>query len=113
MNASKLYQSQPRRVANACVTSCRKLIAQIQRIKQSVLGQFRDTVGAHEHLLRLALNEAEALARQTPYPHLFFPMLALEKAQSVQQWHDRQQSLQGSYSALTATGHSSHSPLVH
>jgi hypothetical protein len=95
------------------VTSCRKLFAQIQHIKQSVLGEFREAVGTHEHLLRLALNEAEAVARQTPYPHLFFPMLALEKAQSVQQWHDRQQLLHGNYSGLDGTGHSSHSPLVH
>jgi hypothetical protein len=38
----------------------------------------------------LALNEAEALAWQTPYPHLFFPMLAEEKAASVKQWSARQ-----------------------
>jgi hypothetical protein len=36
------------------------------------------------------LNEAEALAWQTAYPHLLFPSLAVEKIQSVAAWQARQ-----------------------
>ena len=80
-------------MARACVASCRQLLSQMHRIKNTILTEFRAMVGANDHLLRLALNEAEALARQTSYPHLFFPVLATEKAESVRSWHERQQSL--------------------
>jgi hypothetical protein len=82
-----------RRIAKACLASCRQLLSQMHKTRNTILTEFRAMVGANEHLLRLALNEAEALARQTPYPHLFFPVLALEKAESVRSWHERQQSL--------------------
>jgi hypothetical protein len=39
------------------------------------------------------LNEAEALAFQTEYPHLLFPTLAMEKIQAVSAWQSRQQLL--------------------
>jgi hypothetical protein len=39
------------------------------------------------------VNEAEALAWQTPYPHLLFPSLAAEKVQAVAAWQTRQQSV--------------------
>jgi hypothetical protein len=65
----------------------------MHRIKNTVLTEFRAMVGANDHLLRLAINEAEALARQTAYPHLLFPVLATEKAESVRSWYQRQQSL--------------------
>ena len=44
-------------------------------------------------LFRLALNEAEALAWQTGFPHLFFPALAREKALALAAWHSRQQAI--------------------
>ena len=44
-------------------------------------------------VFQLALNEAEALAWQSGYPHLFFPALAWEKAATVAQWHLRQQTI--------------------
>jgi hypothetical protein len=40
------------------------------------------------------LNEAEALAWQTSYPHLLFPELAVEKVQAVAAWQTRQESVQ-------------------
>jgi hypothetical protein len=43
------------------------------------------------HVLELALNEAAALAWQTGFPYLFFPVLAMEKACAVAAWHLRQQ----------------------
>jgi hypothetical protein len=77
-------------LAKACLASCQQLVAQIQKTKDAILAEFREALGAQDHLLRLALNEAEALAWQTAYPHLVFPALAAEKAQAVATWHARQ-----------------------
>src|SRR5881296_1134204 len=82
-----------RTFANACIASCHKLIAQIEKARDAILNEFRETLDANEHLLRLALNEAEALAWQTEFPQLVFPTLATEKAQAVVAWSARQQSL--------------------
>lgn len=78
-------------VSNVCVKSCQKVLAQIAKTKNAVLAQFRDMVADHEEVLRLALNEAEALAWQTQYPHLVFQDLAEEKAQGVIGWLAHQQ----------------------
>jgi hypothetical protein len=51
-------------------------------------------------LLRLALNEAEALAWQTGFPQLVFPSLAAEKAQGVSQWYRRQNAIRRRNGAL-------------
>src|SRR5437763_1007296 len=80
--------------ANTCLATCKKLLARIEKIRTGIAAEFRGQMEEHGHLLDLALNEAETLAWQTGYPQLFFPALALEKAQSVAKWHDRQQSVQ-------------------
>lgn len=77
-----------------CVASCRKLLQQLQNVKEQVVDEFRDQVEEHQHLLRLAVNEAEALAWQTEFPQLLFADLATEKAHAVADWHARQQLLQ-------------------
>src|SRR6266404_1653063 len=77
----------------ACVSSCQKLVAQIKQAKNTILAEFKDTFQAQEHLLRLALNEAEALAWQTDFPQLVFADLALEKAQAAAAWQQRQRQL--------------------
>ncbi len=77
-----------------CLASCRKLLQQLQNVKEQVVDEFRDQVEEHQHLLRLAVNEAEALAWQTEYPQLLFVDLATEKAYAVADWHARQQRLQ-------------------
>jgi hypothetical protein len=76
-----------------CIASCKKLLAQIEDVKEQVKTEFRDRVEEHQHLLELAVNEAEALAWQTDFPQLLFPTLATEKARAVVGWHSRQQSL--------------------
>jgi hypothetical protein len=70
-----------------------KLIEQIANAKNAIRAEFLQRLAAHERLLRLALNEAEALAWQTAYPHLVFPVLATEKAQAVAAWDARQRLL--------------------
>ena len=89
-----------RNLAEICLASCQKLIAQIKETKDRILTEFQDRYETHEQLLRLALNEAEALAWQTPYPQLVFPDLAVEKAQAVAAWSSHQRSIRHAKPAL-------------
>ena len=82
-----------RTVANVCLASCQKLVAQIEQAKNRLAAEFKDNFKVHEELFRLAMTEAEALAWQTDYPQLFFPTLAMEKVQAVAAWQTRQDSL--------------------
>src|ERR1041385_4351655 len=91
--------SDVRHIAKVCLASCRKLIANIQKTKEAILSEFRQSLDAPERLLRLALNEAEAVAWQTGYPQLVFPLLATEKVQNLAASHARQRSV-----AETASG---------
>ena len=76
--------------------SCRKVRAQIAGVKAAIFAELRRAFPAPERLVRLALNEAEAAAWQTKYPHLFFHALATEKIQAVAAWNARQQSVRQS-----------------
>ena len=78
---------------NRSRTSCRKALARVAQAKEAIFAESSPALRSQERLLRLALNEAEAVARQTPYPHLVFPTLATEKVQAVIAWNKRQQSL--------------------
>ena len=78
---------------NTCLTSCQKVLARITSVKEAIFHESFAALKTREHLLRLALNEAEAAAWQTNYPHLFFPALAAEKVQAVANWNARQQSM--------------------
>ena len=82
-----------RRLGNACVSSCHNILEQITAVKEVIFAESYQTLKSQEHLLRLALNEAEAVAWQTIYPHLVFPALATEKVQAVIAWEARQQSV--------------------
>jgi hypothetical protein len=76
--------------------SCRKIRAQIAGVKEAIFAESSRAFPAPERLVRLALNEAEAAAWQTKYPHLFFPALATEKVRAVAAWNARQQSVRQS-----------------
>ena len=86
-------QPQSRTLAKACLGACQKILGQIEKVKQALVAEFQETVSANGKLVRLALNEAEALAAQTEYPHLLFPVLATEKLQAVRTWSARQQAV--------------------
>ena len=98
MNAIEHMKNSARPTLKICVASCRKLVAQLDQIKNSILADFRAMLGGQEQMLRLALNEAEALAWQTDYPHLVFPTLAMEKAQGLAAWNARQRAIRGATS---------------
>ena len=81
---------QPARFTELCLNSCRKLLAQLAALKESLLHEFEGRLLGHREMLKAALTEAEALAWQTPYPHLFFPLLAEEKAVALSRWAEHQ-----------------------
>jgi hypothetical protein len=85
-------------VAERCVQSCKQLLAGIKQTRNRIINEFHETYEAHEQLVQLALNEAEALACQTAYPHLVFPTLATEKVQAVAAWQTRQRSVRRNHS---------------
>ena len=78
---------------NACRPSCRKIRTQIAGVKEAIFAEYSRVFSVPERLVRLALNEAEAVAWQTKYPHLIFPTLATEKVRAVTAWNARQQSV--------------------
>jgi hypothetical protein len=78
---------------NKCRAYCRKIKAQIANVKETICTESSRALSAPERLVQLALNEAEAAAWQTGYPHLFFPALAAEKVQAVAAWNAHQQSV--------------------
>jgi len=93
MNQGAKEEGAVRTMANACIASCQKLAAQIERTKQNLLAELQERFQVPEQLFRQALGEAEALAWQTGYPQLVFPTLAMEKVQAVAAWQRRQQAL--------------------
>jgi hypothetical protein len=77
----------------ACLNGCKQILTQIRNAREVILAEARKTVKGQEQLLRLAVNEAEALAWQTLYPQLVFPNLAVEKLRGVAAWNNHQRLL--------------------
>ena len=65
----------------------------VSRVRNALERQYTSLVAQQPRLLRRALAEAEALAWETGVPHLIFPTLALEKIQSVADWHGQTSSI--------------------
>jgi hypothetical protein len=61
----------------------RRFRAGMEGIRAKVLAEFCAVFEQNEHLIKLAIDEAEMLACQTGYPELFFPELASERARKV------------------------------
>lgn len=79
--------------SKACRACYEKMLAQIRNAREIILAEARETAAVQERLLRLAVNEAEALAWQTLYPQLVFPNLAMEKIRGAAQWSRRQRQI--------------------
>jgi hypothetical protein len=73
-----------------CLGRCRELIDQV---KQSVRQHFQPGTTGERRVLELALNEAESLAFQTPFPQLIFPALAEEKVAAASRWSSHQRTV--------------------
>jgi hypothetical protein len=73
--------------SNVWVASVRRVIAGIEQAKWTLAVEFGKTFQLPERLFRVAVNEAEALAWETGFPHLVFPVLAEEKVQKASAWY--------------------------
>lgn len=89
---------------DACVASCHRILAQIKAVKAEIFIESRNALETQDRLIRLALNEAEAVAWQTVYPHLLFPTLAMEKVQALLAWNKHQQSVRPTSPASALAG---------
>ncbi len=92
-NGSSDNIGQVKAFGKACVASCQKVLAQITAAREAIFAESREALKSRERLLRQALNEAEAVAWQTMYPHLVFPTLAEEKVQAVIAWNAHQRAV--------------------
>jgi len=89
-----LQSETPSSLKTACIAFCQKTIRQIQKVKNALLADYARMMHGQEQAVRLALNEAEALAWETDFPHLVFPDLAVEKVEALANWRGRQQAIQ-------------------
>ena len=55
---------------------CRKLVAALGELKERIQEQYERRLPGRSQLIRQAVAEAEILAWQTPFPHLFLPDFA-------------------------------------
>jgi hypothetical protein len=92
-NETRQYNSPGVAFSKACLKCGKQILAQIRNAKETILTEARNTLKVQEQMLRLAVNEAEALAWQTLYPQLVFPDLATEKIQHAAAWNNRQRLL--------------------
>ncbi len=65
----------------------------ISGARKAVLDEHFAAATGRGRVVQLALKEAEALAWQTEFPHLFFPALAQEKIQAALTWEQRQRAV--------------------
>ncbi|HEY1171334.1 MAG TPA: hypothetical protein VGH19_08210 [Verrucomicrobiae bacterium] len=77
----------------AAIGACQKVLNAIEQARENLKSKFNNLREDHDHMVQLALNEAEALAWETTYPHLLFPTLAEEKVQAVNTWAVRQNAV--------------------
>jgi hypothetical protein len=84
-------------VPDAWIASGRKLIVGIEQARRDLIAEFRHKLALPERLVRVAVNEAEALAWETEYPQLVFPILAEEKVEAISAWYDHGSSLNSNY----------------
>lgn len=94
MNSNALTNIQPDNgLVAICLNSCRKMLDGIDRIRAGLVEELDGASTELRGAVHSALNEAEALAFQTPFPHLVFPALAEEKVASARQWAGRQERI--------------------
>ena len=62
----------------------------LRSVRSRIEQEFSELRQRSPRVLRLAINEAEAVAWETGFVHLFFPVLAEEKARALFAWQSRQ-----------------------
>ncbi len=70
--------------SNFTLAACNRILAEMDKARSQILGSFRGLISEGQRgLVNHAIEEAEALAWETGFPHLLFPVLALEKASAA------------------------------
>jgi hypothetical protein len=64
MNEGQDYTNAGNAFGSACLNCCKGILTQIDRAKEAIFAEARDTLKMQNQMLRLALNEAEALNRR-------------------------------------------------
>src|SRR5215467_5670528 len=78
----------------ACLALCNKVITQVQKVKHALLSEYSARMDGQKRVLWHTLNEAEALAWQTGFPHLVFPVLATEKMEALADKREHLEAIQ-------------------
>ena len=86
-----------RRFSSECLE---KLGLLKSKVAANLASEFEGLIGSET--LRQVVNEADALAAMTPFPALFLPTLAEEKARAASIWQARQQSILNHTTTLAA-----------
>ncbi|MEO6035892.1 MAG: hypothetical protein ABIQ35_11605, partial [Verrucomicrobiota bacterium] len=76
-------------LSRACLNDSGVVNRALVQARDSLIRQFTPKVDGDLRILALALNEAEALAWDTEFPHLLFPLLGEEKARASVAWNQR------------------------
>lgn len=100
MKKNEMNDDEKSLFGNVCVKYCRRIATQIGKSRDAIFAEARVSLKLREHMVRLALNEAEAIAWQTLYPHLLFPVLATEKVREIAAWNTQQQEFAARRRAL-------------
>jgi hypothetical protein len=67
---------------------CRELMAALGKLKGRLLERYTQASPGRENLIRQAVAEAEELAWQTPFPHLFLPDFAEARVAEIVAMHE-------------------------
>jgi hypothetical protein len=97
MKRQKNSQSgvQSESILNHFTAVCREKIQGIkENLKNRLQAEFGHVLDAAK--IQQVINEADALATYTPFPALFLPTLAEEKALAVVSWQGKQQLVRAS-----------------
>src|SRR4030095_5834464 len=89
-----------------------KVLSQIETIRAKIRAEFFTGFEAYSDLFERAINEAEELAWQTDFPHLFFPELAVEHVRRVITRLLHQRPLAEVHSAFLESSGDASDPLV-
>jgi hypothetical protein len=78
-----------------------RAFAALSRVRGDIELKYAPVKAQAPRIVHLTLNEAEALAWDSGFPHLFFPLLAEEKVSKAADWVNRQRSVRESSEVLS------------
>ena len=70
-----------------------RAFAALARVRGDIERQYSSVKDQAPRIVHLTLNEAEAVAWDSGFPHLVFPLLAEEKLSKAAAWVNRQRSV--------------------